>query len=113
LQYHTSALQQQVRTQDALKKNLESKKWLVQPASNQAPDLRIFRVCTSFVHILEFVETVPTEKSGWQNRKGEKQQQRQQQRQQRKGRRQDVRNTLLIIPFVAGSVLTCIDYFNL
>jgi hypothetical protein len=24
-----------------------------------------------------------------------------------------VRNTLLIIPFVAGSVLTCIDYFNL
>jgi hypothetical protein len=102
-------LKQQVRTLDALNKNLESKKWLVQPASNQAPDLRIFRVCTSFVHILEFVETVPTEKSGWQNRKGEKQQQ----RQQRKGRRQDVRNTLLIIPFVAGSVLTCIDYFNL
>ncbi len=49
------------------------------------------------------------EKSVWQDRKCEKQQQ----RQQRKKRRQDVRNTLLIIPFVAGSVLACIDCVNL
>jgi hypothetical protein len=53
--------------------------------SNQAPDLRIFRVCTSFVRILELVETGPTKKNrGWQGRKCEKQQQRKQQRQQRK-----------------------------
>jgi hypothetical protein len=31
--------------------------------SNQAPDLQIFRICTLFIHILEFVETGPMEKN--------------------------------------------------
>jgi hypothetical protein len=68
---------------------------------------------TPFVHIWVRRNGPHGEKSVWQDRKCEKQQQRQQQRQQRKRRRQDVRNTLLIIPFVAGSVLTCIDCVNL